>query len=85
MLQPTRSIGDYYLKHKQHYIGSDEFKGPYLSCEPDIRVYEIKEHDKHIVIASDGLWDYLSKWEILKFMIESKNDKISIAERETES
>lgn len=32
MLQPTRSIGDYYLKHKQYYLGEDEFKGPYLSC-----------------------------------------------------
>lgn len=58
-----------------------------MTCEPDIRIYEIKEHDKNIIIASDGLWDYLSKWEILKYMIESKKekDKISIAERETES
>lgn len=58
-----------------------------MTCKPDIRIYEIKEHDKHIIIASDGLWDYLGKWEILKYMIESKKekDKISIAERETES
>jgi len=42
MLQPTRSIGDYYLKHKEHYFGEDEFKGPYISCEPDIIVYDIR-------------------------------------------
>lgn len=50
-----------------------------------MRVYDLKEHDKYIVVASDGLWDYLSKWEILKYIVESKNDKTNIAERETES
>jgi hypothetical protein len=23
MLQPTKSIGDFYLKHKEHYVGED--------------------------------------------------------------
>jgi serine/threonine protein phosphatase PrpC len=69
-------------------LGEGEFRGPYLSCEPDIRVYDIKEHDKHLVIASDGLWDYLTKWEILKYVIEAKQSqqvKSSPDERETES
>lgn len=61
-------------------MGSDEFRGPYITCEPDIRVYDIKEHDKQLVIASDGLWDYLTKWEILKYVIEAKRDKNSNAE-----
>ena len=38
-----------------------------------------------MVVASDGLWDYLSKWEILKYVVEARNDKVTIAERETES
>ncbi len=56
-------------------MGADEFKGPYISCEPDIRVYDIKQHDKQLLIASDGLWDYLSKWQILKYVIEANRDK----------
>lgn len=36
-LQPTRTIGDYYLKKEQHYQGPGTFQGPYLSCLPDIQ------------------------------------------------
>jgi serine/threonine protein phosphatase PrpC len=29
-------------------------------CDPDIQVFEIKEEDAAIVIASDGVWDVLN-------------------------
>ena len=46
-------------------------------------MYDIKGHDKQIIVASDGLWDYLNKWEIVKHVVEARNGKVNIAERET--
>jgi serine/threonine protein phosphatase PrpC len=37
------------------------FKGPYLSCEPDILYYKLTKNHKYMVIASDGVWDVLSR------------------------
>ena len=28
--------------------------------EPEINIYDISEDDRFIVIASDGVWDYIS-------------------------
>ncbi len=68
-LQPTRSIGDYYLKKKEYYIGEDIFKGPYLSCIPEIDEHKITKSHKYMVIASDGIWDALSKNEVLNILM----------------
>ena len=43
----SRSLGDKIA----HDIG--------VSCEPDIKIFEIK-NDKGIILASDGLWEFLS-------------------------
>ena len=29
-------------------------------CEPEVKEYFIKEEDKCVVIASDGLWEYVN-------------------------
>ena len=34
-------------------------------CEPEIRNFFWKEEDKFIVIASDGLWEYVSNKEVV--------------------
>jgi len=72
---PTRSLGDYRLKHKEFndhpFIGKreyraaiDNFKGPYITHKPDISVHTIKENDKYLVIATDGLWDELKTEDV---------------------
>lgn len=60
-LQPTRAIGDYYLKHSHLYKGKGAFNGPYIKSEPEIKILPIKSDYKTIVVASDGIWDFLSK------------------------
>ena len=60
-LQPTRSIGDYHLKKREEWKGPGEFRGPYLTHEPEISVYEVKKEDRYILIGSDGLWDFVKK------------------------
>ncbi len=41
------------------------FKGPYLTCTPEITVFEIDSSFQFLIIASDGVWDVLSKAEII--------------------
>jgi serine/threonine protein phosphatase PrpC len=80
MLQPTRTIGDYYLKKAEHFCGKGEFKGPYLSHEPQICVHQIELNDTRIILASDGLWDYLKKWEVVKEVVDDyEDDKLTTA------
>ncbi|XP_062119598.1 protein phosphatase 2C 51-like [Humulus lupulus] len=47
VLDTSRSIGDHYLR-------------PFVISEPEVSVYERNELDAFLVIASDGLWDFMS-------------------------
>lgn len=60
-LQPTRAIGDYHLKYSHLYKGKGEFNGPYIKSEPDIKIFPILNDYKSIVVASDGVWDFVNK------------------------
>lgn len=71
-LMPTRSFGDFRLKHREfnfHQFGQEYgfrrpipfFTGPYISHEPDIQVFELTKQDRYLVLASDGLWDEISR------------------------
>lgn len=69
-LQPTRSFGDFRLKYKEfntlpatQSIAAYK-QGPYITHEPDIRVFNIQKKHKYIVMGCDGLWDELSKGEV---------------------
>ena len=68
-LQPTRTLGDYYLKKKEYYNGEGPFRGPYLSCEPDVNEFKLTSAHKYMVLASDGLWDVLSKGEVIEALM----------------
>lgn len=60
-LQPTRSIGDYHLKHAHLFKGKGKFNGPYVKSEPQIKVFPLSSEHESIVVASDGVWDFLDK------------------------
>ena len=34
-----------------------------ISCEPEIKEFFFEENDKFIIIATDGLWEYISSQE----------------------
>ena len=66
-LAMTRSFGD--------IIGSSIG----VICSPEINEYIIKKEDKAIIIASDGLWEYISNKEvtnIVKNSFKKENNKI---------
>ena len=39
-----------------------------VCCIPEVTKYEIKEEDKVFVLASDGLWEYVSNQEVTEFV-----------------
>ena len=49
-LIPSRSLGDFKTK--------DKCPGAVIA-QPDVRTFELKEGDKWLLLASDGLWDDL--------------------------
>ena len=61
----TRSFGD---KNMKKYG---------VICEPEFFCKKIKEHDKYIIIASDGLWDVISENDIIEFVNTYENKILS--------
>jgi pyruvate dehydrogenase phosphatase len=71
-LQPTRTLGDFYMKHKvfnqptmsmsEKYIKRffKNFNGPYIKSTPEITIHELEKGDDFLILATDGLWDFLS-------------------------
>ena len=46
-----------------------------IICIPEITEYIIKKEDKVIIIASDGLWEYISNKETTDIVKKSYNKK----------
>ncbi|CAM9588383.1 unnamed protein product [Discosporangium mesarthrocarpum] len=79
-LQPTRSLGDAYLKYSEFngQPGTHSSSGrylpppytpPYITAEPEVTEHKIDpEADAFVVLASDGLWDYVSSEEAVKIV-----------------
>ncbi|KAE8623128.1 hypothetical protein XENTR_v10005510 [Xenopus tropicalis] len=85
----TRGIGDHDLK----VYNSNIYIKPFLSCVPDVRVYNLAESqrcpDDVMVMGTDGLWDVISNKEVadtVKRVFSSPDtdiqDRYNIAARE---
>jgi len=66
-LQPTRSIGDFYLKQARFNspnIGParirTQYTPPYVHWEPQITTHRVQRRDNILILATDGLWDDLT-------------------------
>lgn len=58
-LQPTRSLGDFYLKYSEYnFTNLKRFTGPYIEFRPLVTHFQTKGYKK-LLLASDGLWDEL--------------------------
>ena len=98
VLQPTRSIGDFYLKDERFqgptpsdirpYVRSDPtrsrrvaspYNPPYIKGEPEITILKRREDQEFLVIASDGLWDELRPYEVIR-IIKMMKKKSNFAE-----
>ncbi|KAL1534527.1 [pyruvate dehydrogenase (acetyl-transferring)]-phosphatase [Salvia divinorum] len=87
IIQVSRSIGDVYLKkpefHRdpifQQYGNYVPMKRPLMSAEPSIVTRKLRQEDKFIIFASDGLWEQLSDDEAVQIV--SKYPRAGIAKR----
>jgi serine/threonine protein phosphatase PrpC len=55
-LAMSRSIGDYIA----HTVG--------VSTDPEVMKFELTPQDKFIIIASDGVWEFLSNEDVAKIV-----------------
>lgn len=64
-LQPTRSFGDLGLKFDRFNKNRiQNFTGPYISHEPEIRQFDISKNEKYLVLGTDGLWDEIKEVDV---------------------
>ncbi|XP_058740180.1 probable protein phosphatase 2C 43 [Vicia villosa] len=88
IIEVCRTIGDAYLK-RPDFTFHDSFpkdtNGPplpdkcVLSSEPEMRSRALRNNDKFLIFASDGLWDLMSNEQAA--LIVSKNPRNGIAKR----
>ncbi|XP_037740936.1 protein phosphatase 1J isoform X4 [Chelonia mydas] len=66
----TRGLGDHDLK----VYNSNIYIKPFLSCVPEVRVYDLTQYehcpDDVLVLATDGLWDVTSDREVADVVTE---------------
>nr|XP_016923205.1 pyruvate dehydrogenase [acetyl-transferring]-phosphatase 1, mitochondrial [Drosophila suzukii] len=87
-LAPLRAFGDYRYKWSldimqqkvlpmfgEQTLAPNYYTPPYLTARPDVQQHELGPNDKFLVIASDGLWDFLSPSEVVSLVGEHINSK----------
>ncbi|KAH8303162.1 pyruvate dehydrogenase [acetyl-transferring]-phosphatase 1, mitochondrial [Drosophila kikkawai] len=87
-LAPLRAFGDFRYKWSvdtmqqkvvpmfgEHTMAPNYYTPPYLTARPDVQQHELGPNDKFLVIASDGLWDFLSPSEVVSLVGEHINSK----------
>jgi pyruvate dehydrogenase phosphatase len=89
-LQPTRTLGDFNLKHRTFNQPPSnmedkykkrailDFNGPYVKNIPQFTVHQLEKGDEFIVLATDGLWDFVKSSEVAT-IIASNKEKGKIA------
>lgn len=85
-LQPTRSIGDTYMKVKEVNRApmprglriSGSFKRPYISSVPDVFSIDLRDrHPEFLVLGSDGLFGELSNDEIVRLVSRFRKEGVT--------
>ncbi|WOH12987.1 hypothetical protein DCAR_0832496 [Daucus carota subsp. sativus] len=74
-LKVTRAFGVGYLKKKilnEALMGILRVRNlkspPYVSTEPSLRVHEISNSDRFVILGSDGLFDFFTNDEVVKLV-----------------
>ena len=81
ILKPTRAFGDYCLKYTEFYEGKNgKFNGPYLTHQPEIKVLELNENDRFLILGSDGVWNNIKRKSLETALMMNFENMFTIAE-----
>ena len=61
----TRAMGDGYLKHRELSFEPYIQYIPYITCRPTIKYKKLDKNDKYLILASDGLYNFVTAADIL--------------------
>ncbi|PON44501.1 Protein phosphatase [Parasponia andersonii] len=87
IIQVSRSIGDAYLKRPEFSLDpsfprfhlSETLRRPVLTAEPSMYTRVLRENDKFLIFASDGLWEHLTNQQAAEIV--HNNPRAGIARR----
>ena len=83
----TRAMGDGYLKHPE--LSFDPYLQyiPYITCRPTIKYRKLRQNDKYLILASDGLFNFITADDILNVLDETTwvNKRVQAASGESET
>jgi len=75
-LEPSRAFGDALFKDKifnfylhEEYQMPQPFTPPYVTATPEVFVHQLRSGDKFLIMATDGLWDFMSNEEAAEIVI----------------
>ncbi|XP_017486612.1 PREDICTED: pyruvate dehydrogenase [acetyl-transferring]-phosphatase 1, mitochondrial [Rhagoletis zephyria] len=87
-LAPLRALGDFRYKWSneimdkyvvptfgEHSVPPHYYTPPYLTAQPEVQHHILRPNDKFLVIASDGLWDFLTPSQVISLVGEHLNSK----------
>lgn len=87
-LAPLRALGDFRYKWSneimdkyvvptfgEHAVPPHYYTPPYLTALPEVQHHVLGPSDKFLVIASDGLWDFLTPSQVVGLVGEHLNSK----------
>ena len=72
MLQPTRALGDLYLKDtrfRPDKVPSSSFSPPYITAEPELFSTPRLPIHRYLVLATDGLWEQLTAEDVSRLLL----------------
>ncbi|XP_067639965.1 pyruvate dehydrogenase [acetyl-transferring]-phosphatase 1, mitochondrial isoform X2 [Eurosta solidaginis] len=87
-LAPLRALGDFRYKWSneimnkyvvpafgEHSVPPHYYTPPYLTAQPEVQHHILGPNDKFLVIASDGLWDFLTPSQVISLVGDHLNSK----------
>lgn len=75
-LAVSRSLGDFIYKSNTS-LPSDEQT---VTANPDIFIKNIDEEDEFIVLACDGVWDYMTNEQVIEFIREGISNRLGLSQ-----
>ncbi|BBN10952.1 pyruvate dehydrogenase phosphatase [Marchantia polymorpha subsp. ruderalis] len=84
-LQLTKSFGDLCMKYAEfnreplfsRFRIPEPFKPPIISVDPSVNVHQLTINDEFLILASDGLWEYLTNEEAVEIVNTSPRKDIA--------